>query len=49
MEQYKEIQVTLKLKKAFPKETLEQTLNNAVEYFNRYNFEYVEDYSFEYK
>lgn len=49
METHKEVQITVKLKEGFPKETLEGPLTQAIEYFNRFNFEYVEDYSIEYK
>jgi len=49
MQEYKEVHIVLKLKEPFPKETLEKPLTVAIEYFNRYNYEYVDDYSIEYK
>jgi hypothetical protein len=49
METYKEIHITLKLKQPLPKETLENPIKTAIEYFDRYNFEFVENYLVDYK
>lgn len=49
METYKEVKITLKLKESLPKETIEQPVKTAIEYFNRFNMDYVKDYSVEYK
>lgn len=49
MEEYKEVTITLKLKAPCTKDLLEKPLQTAVEWFNRYNYEYVEDYSIDYK
>ena len=49
METYNEVHITLKLSEKFPKETIENPVKTAIDYFNRFNFEYVKDYSIEYK
>jgi len=49
MESYNEVTITLRLREPFTKEQLEKPIENAVKWFNEYNYEYVDNYSVDYE